>query len=232
MRVLVYSDEGVDRCGLRELYIALENSLFFTHYTIHLANHRYLIDAEWEEKTALLVMPGGRDIPYHNLLQGKGNQRIASFVKNGGNYLGICAGGYFGAAYIEFEKGGELEVCASRELAFFPGKAIGPAYGLGHFSYENERGARQALLDWAGGKSHIYFNGGCLFEEVERYPTIESLARYIDLPGSPAAVIRCSLGKGRAILSGVHPEYMLSPSLEPQRKAFWDYIIFNSLIKN
>lgn len=232
MRVLVYSDEGVDRRGLRELYSALENSLPKSCYSIHLVNHRYLIHAEWEEETVLLIIPGGRDIPYHNLLQGEGNRRIAAFVKNGGNYLGICAGGYFGAASIEFEKGGSLEVCASRELGFFPGKARGPAYGLGHFCYETEGGAREAQLEWKGGNSLIYFNGGCLFEGVERYPAIEPLARYHDLKGRPAAVICCSLGKGKAILSGVHPEYKLAPLLEPKRMLFWDYILFNSLIKN
>jgi hypothetical protein len=43
--------------------------------------------------------------------------------------LGICAGAYFGAGAIEFEKGGAYEVCANRSLAFFPGYAEGPAYG-------------------------------------------------------------------------------------------------------
>ena len=43
--------------------------------------------------------------------------------------MGLCAGGYYDATYIQFSKGNPvLEVCGKRELKLFEGGAIGPLY--------------------------------------------------------------------------------------------------------
>src|SRR5439155_581244 len=85
---------------------------------------------------SLFIMPGGRDQPYHAGLQGEANQQIRAFVEEGGAYVGICAGAYYGSARVEFDRGFPLEVCEERELCFFSGTAVGPAYGKGTFAYE------------------------------------------------------------------------------------------------
>lgn len=224
-QVLVYLDEGVCLPSFRLLMQSVQAELSPSLYTIHAVGHRDLIEKNWEERTALLIMPGGRDVYYHSQLQGIGNQRISSFVSNGGKYLGICAGGYYGSAYVEFEKEGELEVCGERELAFFPGRAVGPAYGLGLYSYQSQRGALHALLSWEGGHSYTYYNGGCFFERAEEYVGVEVLARYHDLLDAPAAVIESSVGKGRSILCGTHPEFSLDSDAESSRLAFWRYLL-------
>ncbi len=156
----------------------------------------------------LFIMPGGRDVPYHRHLQGIPNGKIKDFVEKGGIYLGICAGGYYGCQSIEFDKGLPLEVCADRELAFFGGKAIGPAFGKGTFFYGSERGAKTVRLGTSEGGFYSYYNGGCFFEGEMNH--VRVLARYLDLPRSPAAIIECSIGRGKAILSGVHLELQLS----------------------
>lgn len=153
---------------------------------------------------SLFIMPGGRDRPYHAALKGLANTKIRTFVENGGTYLGICAGAYYGCAFVEFDKGFPLEVCEERELCFFPGKAIGPAYGKGTFDYNSEAGARMANIGTVKGMFPIYYNGGCTFEGD--YPHVRILARYLDLPGHPPAIIECAIGQGKAILSGVHLE--------------------------
>lgn len=137
------------------------------------------------------------------------NQRIYQFVQNGGGFLGICAGGYFGCREVEFEKGDFLEICEARELGFYPGKAIGPAYGNGVFDYQSNRGARDTEIQWERGLCKIYFNGGCYFDKTEDHPNVQVIAHYNDLPNNLAAVVHCKVGKGRAILSGVHPEYKI-----------------------
>ncbi len=227
-QILVYLDEGVSSNSFEQLFRALQSELA-SSYTIRAVDHRTLITANWEEETALLAIPGGRDLPYQAALEGTGNRRIATYVSQGGRYLGICAGGYYGSAYVEFEKGRELEVCGKRDLAFFPGRAVGPAYGLGRFSYESEEGAQKAHLTWGSRECHVYFNGGCYFDAPETHPATQVLARYHDLPGRPAAVIQCVVEKGRAVLSGTHPEYSVEPSLEPQRKAFWSHLLNKTL---
>ncbi len=200
-QILVYNDDGVSKSSFHNLFDALSR---LERFQIKAVTHRFFLSDAWEEKTALVAFPGGRDLPYHLKLKGEGNRRIKNFVHQGGRYLGICAGAYYGASEIEFEKGGKLEICALRELAFFPGKAIGPAYGNGSFSYDSEQGARAAFISWEKGLSSIYYNGGCYFENAH---DAEIIARYADLPDTPAAVIYCPCGDGAALLSGVHPEH-------------------------
>lgn len=230
MQILVYNGRGVGPGAFLQLFSVLSDFLP-PKYQIIPVDHLYFFDKSWEEKTSLIVFPGGRDEPYHSNLQGAGNARIRAYVEKGGRFLGICAGGYYGAASIEFEKGSEIEVCGTRELAFFPGRALGAAYGTGVFEYESEAGSRIAPLQWEGGISPVYFNGGCLFEDPEAFPSTEVVARYDDLPKRPAAIVHCHVGEGRALLSGVHPEYPIEPPFkEKKRKSFWHYLINKILI--
>jgi biotin--protein ligase len=213
---LIYDDEGVS-AGLRQvLPKTLGADLDPAAHRIATIDSRGLAERSWRASCAALIMPGGRDLPYHRRLAGAANAQIRRFVEEGGGYLGLCAGGYYGSARVEFDRGGELEVAGSRALAFFPGVAIGPAYGPGTFRYESQAGARAAALALSLGDDGapmgpcvVYFNGGCFFAEAERFPAVKVLARYRELPGEPAAIVACAVGRGTAILSGVHPEFRL-----------------------
>lgn len=59
---------------------------------------------------------------YCRSLNGEGNRRIDQYVRRGGSYLGLCAGGYYGSSKCEFEVGNKvLEVVGARELGMhFP----------------------------------------------------------------------------------------------------------------
>jgi biotin--protein ligase len=149
-----------------------------------------------------LVMPGGADLPYVRKLRGNANQIIKDYVQNGGSYLGICAGSYYGSSYVAFDPGGPLEVVGKRELGFFEGKAIGPVFGP--FDYHSKSGARAALIRTKEATSYFYFNGGPYFENAESYTNTTVLGWYEgDLP----AIIHVRYGKGNVILSGVHFEF-------------------------
>ena len=164
----------------------------------------------WHHEAQLLVMPGGRDVPYHEALRGEANASIRRFVASGGSYLGLCAGAYYGCARISFDQGAAFEVIATRELGFFQGVAIGPAYGVGTYSYADDSGAQAAELYWVptGDSLTVYYDGGCYFE-ADATNTATVLARYQDLANSPAAIVECPFGRGLAILSGVHPEFQV-----------------------
>jgi glutamine amidotransferase-like uncharacterized protein len=197
----VYSGKGVDGGALKQLIRSLQQE---TPCQIQRIDAKELIESSWEQNSSLFIMPGGRDIFYHQDLEGRGTDKIRSYVESGGNYLGICAGAYFASSHIEFEKGGNLEVCGSRSLQFFPGIAWGPAYGPNQYSYENTKGVKAARISSHLGEGHIYFNGGCAFN---LNTSIEVMSRYLDLQTQPPAVIKRSFGKGLVILSGVHIEY-------------------------
>jgi len=221
--IYVYLDEGALPRSARQIVHSLRHMLQGgDDCSIRYVDHRFLTEEPaWEKDATLLVFPGGRANPYHKKLQGLGNQRIVNFVQKGGTYLGVCAGGYYGARFVEFEKGEALEVCTELELGFFPGKAIGSAYGKGLFCYESEKGARSAKVEFFGKQGELYFNGGCFFEAPQNHSHIRSLASYTDLEGQPAAIVECSVGQGKAILCGVHPEY--HPSGDPHQKDFGDF---------
>jgi len=206
--ILVYVDEGAGPRSVRLLVKSLQEMELHEKYSVKRINHETLRTTEWEEETALLIFPGGRDSPYHKALKGELNQRIRNYVEQGGSYLGFCAGAYYGSSKIEFEKGLKNEIIDERELGFFPGLARGSVYGSGRFSYEDESGGQVAHLQLKSGVySAAYYNGGCEFVDAELYSNITILAKYSDLENEPAAIVHCEVNKGQAILSGVHPEY-------------------------
>jgi biotin--protein ligase len=134
---------------------------------------------------------------------------LRSFVEAGGGFLGICAGAYYGAASVGFERGQPLEVTGSRELAFFPGSAEGPLYGLGRFRYDSEASGRAALVSFGDSQQHIYYNGGCYFVDADGIaPEVEVIGYYQDADIRPAAaIVGCRVCQGNVVLSGVHIDY-------------------------
>lgn len=212
-KILIYQDKGTSSFSVQSLLLSLQQENLDKKYILGRINSDHLQTDLWQVDTHLLIFPGGRDLPYCHSLQGLANRNIINFVQRGGSFLGICAGAYYASGLVNFEMGNLLEVVGTRELQFFPGIAYGPAYGLGTFSYENSSGARIAGLDIRlphkiSEPAAAYFNGGCLFLQVEKYKAyVSTISTYVDIAGYPPAIIECQVGKGRAILSGVHPEY-------------------------
>lgn len=207
MDILVYVDEGVSAEALRQTVKSLQKEIDPHAHQLVRTSAKQLISSDWEQRTALVVVPGGRDRYYHSSLNGKGSEKLRRFVEGGGSYLGLCAGAYFAAESIEFEKGGKLQVCAMRSMKLYPGAAIGPAYGLGKYCEESDRGVEAAHISWNGAECFAYFNGGCYFDRPNEYANVRVLSSYLNLDGCPAAIVECRVGKGKALLSGVHIEY-------------------------
>lgn len=180
-----------------------------------------LIKEPWTGTCALLIIPGGADVPYCRTLNGEGNRRITQFVERGGAYLGFCAGGYYGSKRCEFEVGDKkMEVVGDRELAFYPGICRGCAFS--GFVYHSEVGAKAVELrvskDALSEGSipavfRSYYNGGGVFVDAPKYKDegIEILASFteeidVDAGEGTAAVVYCKVGEGSAILTSPHPE--------------------------
>ncbi len=223
MKVLIYGDEGVSPFSLQEClktFRAISDQ-------VEVVDHKFLKEKEWGKATKLLIFPGGRDIPYDQNLKGKGTAKIRKYVKEGGSFLGICAGAYFACDEVIFEKGTPLEVHEKRDLCFFPGAAIGTLYPHLPFSYEVDSGFYPSEVTFEGKELHLYYNGGCSFEDAEKYPNVTILARYLDASDKPA-IIHCKVEKGNVILSGVHLE--VNPV--PLKKEGCDQMIIKKLKKS
>lgn len=198
--ILIYNDEGVSKDSVASLLNYFKNS-----ETVKFVSGTELQNAAWMSNTRLLIIPGGRSLPFYENLGSTGNKNIVAFVERGGCYLGFCAGAYYAAKDTVFAIGLPLELQLSGKLNFFPGRAIGPVFADDMFSYASEAGARIVTINWQDQRTYfVYFNGGCYFENAENFKAVTVLARYTEnkLP----AIIKCNIGRGRAILSGVHPE--------------------------
>lgn len=174
----------------------------------------------WASTCALLVFPGGADLGYCRVLNGEGNRRISDYVRRGGAFLGFCAGGYYGSRKCEFEVGDpSLEVIGSRELGFYPGTCRGAAFK--GFDYHSEKGARAVKLtipesvfeQQVPRQVTSYFNGGGVFVDAKSFAgrKVQILASYkddiaVDGGDEKAAVVLCSMGDGKIMLTGPHPE--------------------------
>ena len=199
-KISIYAGPGSSQHCVSALVSELQS-----YRQIELLQPRALIDQSWCDQCEILIMPGGRDRPYCDALNGAGNRVIRNFVHAGGRYLGICAGAYYACARIVWDKGSEDQIIAPRELALFPGSAIGPAYGNGTFGYEHYQGA--AVIDLHDDQAQIiksYYHGGCMFEQPEADTRV--LAYYSGLPGTPIAALAQPCGNGLAVLLGVHAE--------------------------
>lgn len=211
MSIYVYNDEGAGETSLKHTIDNLENVT--TSYKINFIDAKGILYKEWTKDAVLLIMPGGADIPYAKKLNGEGNNIIKQYVENGGNYLGFCAGAYYGSSFVEFDKGGELEVMEERELAFFPDKAVGPI--LAKYDYKSNSGARAALLklnindkDFLNDNMRVYYNGGGYFQNANLYTNVKVIADYqLENDTFLPAIVEMKYNKGIVILSGVHFEY-------------------------
>lgn len=199
--VLVYSGPGVSASALSHTLRTLR--ILLPSYDVQCISAQSLAIDPWMETTSLLVLPGGRDLPYIDKLaeywpvhssaahpsharMNRADARVREYVSDrGGNFIGICAGAYYASSYCEFEKGNDdMQVVGERQaLEFFPGKCEGTVFP--GFVYESDQGARLIHLRDEQSPSSLpymtYYNGGGAFIDSERYlrAGIQVLARYM-----------------------------------------------------
>jgi biotin--protein ligase len=213
MNVLIYNGNGTSANAVKQTYTTLKAILGHA-YDVMKVDATTLKDEPWQETCSLFVMPGGRDSPYCDDLNGPANAKIREFVQGGGRYLGFCAGAYYASNEIEFEKGSAIQVVGQRELGFFPGLSRGTMFP--GFVYNSEKGARSVSIRLNESQKSIktYYNGGGYFVHADKYDNVKVICTYQDRglapETEPAAGVHCQVGKGTAVLFGVHPEYDIS----------------------
>lgn len=201
--ILIYQDYVYNNGAL---YAALADR--FGHGMVGYCDAADILSGALDQSVRLFVMPGGADLYYCETLNGDGNARIRTYVGNGGSYLGICAGAYYACTAIEWAKDTDQEICGPRELAFYNGTAIGP---VSEFLPNGINGS------WMHAAPLLYHDGQILLETRTHYeggPVFSEnagsvLARY---QNGGAAIVECTHGKGRVILSSPHIERLSRPA--------------------
>jgi glutamine amidotransferase-like uncharacterized protein len=172
-------------------------------------------DASLFDDAVMFVMPGGADLPYCAALNGAPNSRIRRFVEGGGVYLGICAGAYYACRELAFHAGTSGAICGPRELSFVDAVAVGSLPELtGGVFYDGTPRSTAAVeirttdrLTAVPMSLYSHYHGGCRFDFGEA-PSADAqvLAVYTGIEGNPPAIVSSRVGKGLAILTGVHLE--------------------------
>lgn len=245
MNILVYNGAGSSPESVRHT-IETFRALLEPYYAVSPVSARTLETEPWTSKTSAVVFPGGADLSYVRDCA-KVIPKIRDFVyKDGGLFIGICAGGYFGSSYCEFARGDpNYEVSGPRDLKLFPGMARGPAFN--GFRYNKEDGAKTVHLKVNGvdgmNEAYSYYNGGAIFVDSQKMPDVQVLAEYMDTPDAsysddpnseekiPAAVVLIKHGKGKALLLGPHPE-VPSSALKKIGEDWYDNGVVDKLEKN
>lgn len=198
--IYIYNDKGVSN----ESVTHTKDFFSATSYNVKYLDAKDLLKGTWTQDAALFVMPGGADRLYVTKLQGKGDEIIQKYVKEGGSFLGICAGSYYASGFVEFDKGGPDEVVGKRDLKLINSYAIGPV--LARYSYNSNKGARAAALVCKTNKLNIFYNGGPYFKIPASNTTAEVICTYSEKDNLPA-IVYSKYGKGKVLLSAVHFEY-------------------------
>jgi glutamine amidotransferase-like uncharacterized protein len=139
----------------------------------------------------VVIFPGGWAPSQRDVLGESGRTALAQFVNGGGNYLGICAGGYLPCSDVVWKQEN-----FAYPLALADGKAVGPVPGLA--PYPASQGVDLTLP--GGKKMRALYAGGSSFE----IKGAESLASY---PNGTAAAVAVRHGEGLLVLTGAHIEF-------------------------
>ncbi|KAH9519318.1 hypothetical protein Btru_075251 [Bulinus truncatus] len=220
--VHIYKGHGANENGCFHLLNALKATLDTQKHTINFISSEDIIEGSKLENTALLTFGSGFTTGFADALGIKGMMNLRDYVLNGGSYLGLGAGGYFGCDYVEFDKNGPLEKLVERELRFYPGIGRGPVYP--GFQYGTNKGLHAAPISFntvhfTATFSSMIDGGGAFYPKDSAKPgslvtDINNVAFFTDLSGQPAAVVKTTVGSGHAVLSGVHLEYDMSQEIK------------------
>ena len=206
-KILIYDDEGCSDIS----FIKRKLSAHFKKLGVGVDT----IDAEeiknnkLDENVIALVMPGGYAKQYEQKLGDEGNNKIKEYVKAGGVYFGICAGGYYSAKNIVFEKGIKDKEVIDKGLGLIDGTAIGTLsreFNIDSFSRTPDS-VTVVKLGWEKSRkeSYAYYHGGPYFEMKED-DEHKVVAYYKDLKEKKPAIVKRIYGKGRVIATGIHAE--------------------------
>ena len=169
------------------------SQILSNEYTFRYVNSTDIIEKDVLKSCALLVMPGGADLPYCEALNGEGNNKIKKYVEEGGRYFGTCAGAYYGAEYVLYDENNQVgqQIEGPRELKFLPGIARGPLFkSIPHSDIYNKPISVSVCLNKGFEENYAitdkccqtYYFGGPFFEYIDYHAEgrlINILADYL-----------------------------------------------------
>ena len=165
----------------------------------------------------VLIMPGGSGSKQATNLETSGREAIQQFVKNGGGYVGVCAGAYLASSHYSWSLNLiNAQVIDRQHWARGKGNVILTLTHLG----EKALGHPESEVEVYYGQGPLYGRGTNdtlpAYEELAIYKT--EVAKENVPAGVPmgvmlgtTAIARSEYGKGRVICFSPHPEKPFQP---------------------
>lgn len=205
--IALYNGSG----ACRSCMMAMKNMFEWMNCNVTIIDEGIIIDGQLEGYDVLAV-PGG-EVVYDVGQQGKAN--IQNFIRDGGGYLGICAGAYWAADYElwkanpDFPPPAYMVLGNESNLDLFPGVARGPLEQINlFFTYAmpkiNIVNHNHPITSGLPDQMQILYAGGCELLPYEG-ANVTILGTY-DATGTPA-IVAFEYGSGRVFITGPHPEF-------------------------
>jgi len=219
IRVAVFDYPDTESIGPRNLKQFLTPVNGFSYQVVRPAEIRSGILKNFD----VLIMPGGSGSKQSKALQPEGRKAVRSFVKNGGGYVGICAGAYLATSHYKWSLG----VINAR------------VWDRQHWARGRETvkigltSAGQDVLARGPKQYKVSYHNGPLLvpDNQQNLPGYEVLARFeteVARNGAPAeamvgthAIIRSKFGSGRVICFSPHPETSDGPKSLVASGVYW-----------
>jgi hypothetical protein len=177
-KALIYKGPGACEDGCADAFVSIARDAGFDPVFVgpEVPKAGLFTDA------AVWIQPGGyAGVAMQNMSQELKSQ-IREFVKNGGGYVGYCAGAFTATSRV-----GTTRISG---LGIFPGGT--KLYG---------KGIDMKTVTWNGSKRQIYWEGGPYLRNLPN--SVEVIAHYSN---GAVATARTEYGKGRVFVTGLHPE--------------------------
>lgn len=196
--IALYSDKG----AWDQSVTALENMFEWMGMSIALIDADYINNNSLDD-FKVICFPGGDMYQYSQDIPETGKEKIRSFVRNGGGYIGICGGAYFASETVIWQ-GNQLTMTP---LGLFRGSAEGTIDAIVPYP---QRGMCQVnIVDTVHTITHnlsnpqwiLYYWGPVLKPNTSEV-TVLGNYNAVDQP----AIIAFEYDKGRVFITGTHPE--------------------------
>lgn len=202
LRAALFADEGAGERGINAVTEQLrESGIEVVHVKGNEIAEGILTGFD------VVIFTGGSGSGQADALGEKGRENVREFVREGGGYIGICAGAYLACTGFSWGVG------------VLDAKAVSPKWRRGHGIVEMEITAAGEEIIGLPAKTHqVRYQNGPIIEPHGRddIPPFETVAFFRselaenDTPegimvNSPA-IVRGTFGEGRVVVSSPHPE--------------------------
>ncbi|MCV6599827.1 MAG: BPL-N domain-containing protein [Alphaproteobacteria bacterium] len=172
-------------------------------------------DALKNEKPDVLFMPGGNATKYSKDLKGESIQKIRDFVQDGGIFQGICAGAYFASELFYYENpktGNKIELSSEQDEVLGVNYVMATSEPHEHLKEAKIKDGCQVKVKYDNNRKdkfvQVYYNRGPYLTNLK--DGINPKGIYADIYEGEVAVAENNYGRGKVVVSGVHPEFKAS----------------------